>query len=92
MDQRFVIEWSTTATTQHRAVVSAARMATMLGVSSAEVRACNDLDELRGLGDRGLENGLADIESDETETDYDGPYRDNIEVRAWTSTDSIETV
>lgn len=79
--ERYVIEWNTTETVQHYAVVTAERLASMLGVNVTEVSACTDLGELDNLGDRGLVNGLADIEDSGTEVGNDGPYRDEIMVR-----------
>jgi hypothetical protein len=74
---RYTIEWETTETTTHRASVDAETMAAMIGVSVEALAACADADEIERLdGERGLDNGLADIEDDGTEVNYDGPYRE----------------
>lgn len=89
---RYVIEWNTTETVQHYAVVGSARMASMLGVSESEVLACgDDFDALRDLGSRGLENGLADIEDSDTEVGNDGPERDEINIRPATVDDDDDS-
>lgn len=78
--QLITIKWETTETTQHRVTVDIEGLASLLGVSTAEVLAYieqnEDLEDIRYLGNRGLEDGLADVEDSSTETMYDGPYRE----------------
>ena len=66
--RKYSVRWSTTETFFYDALVDAETMASMLGVPVAEVEACgDDVDCVRDLGIRGLENGLADIEDDDVE-------------------------
>ena len=67
MEEKFTIVWETTTVDRHRATVDAATVASMLGVTEAEVLAAGP-GGLDGLGNRGLENGLADIEEAEGES------------------------
>jgi hypothetical protein len=80
---RYAIEWKTTVIEEHFAVVDADTLATMLGVdvSALEGVEPGDVDNIRDVS-RGLANGLADIEDSDTEVGIDGPYRDDITVRA----------
>ena len=97
------IRWETTETTKHRVTVDIEGLASLLGVSAAEVLAHIEqnegLEDIRNLGNRGLEDGLADVEDSSTETMYDGPYREvrdprwakDSEVQEWReSTQSAE--
>lgn len=77
--QLITIKWETTETTRHRVTVDIEGLASLLGVDAETIRAHiarHDLYDIRSLGDRGLEDGLADVEDSSTETMYDGPYRE----------------
>lgn len=68
-ERKYDVTWSTTETFYYRSTVDAETMADMIGVSVRELEACGDdprcINNLEGM--RGLENGLADIEDDDTE-------------------------
>jgi hypothetical protein len=102
--QLITIRWETTETTKHRVTVDIEGLASLLGESVEVVRSYiaenPDLENIRYLGDRGLEDGLADVEDSSTETMYDGPYREvrdprwarDAEVQEWRAERTTESV
>jgi hypothetical protein len=77
-DLEYVVSWTTTEVTEHTVVVSVAKYAAMARVPVATVAECGMDERAVAALDDDLENGLADVEGQDTATEY---YELNREVR-----------